>query len=144
MINLRGNSLSREHISEDADSSAIFWDFTFEEFGEKDIPAAIEEIILESDYDKVSVIAYSQGTTAALFGASNSSKSHESYHQNVNSIFLLAPAVYFRGMEIEALCKIARNQFLFDFLYQFGYFEIAGTEPWLHEGYVKRSTKACL
>ena len=67
MINLRGNTFSKNHKFLDSSSSPQFWDFTFEEFGEKDIPAVIKHI---SRGEKVPIIAYSQGATAALFGMS--------------------------------------------------------------------------
>ena len=74
LLNNRGNYFSREHSFLDADSSLEFWDFSFEEFGEKDIPAAIEFILSKSNYTQIALICYSQGTTAALFGISTESK----------------------------------------------------------------------
>ena len=56
MINLRGNVFSKNHKSLDSSSSIEFWDFTFEEFGEYDIPAVISHI---SKGQKVPIIAYS-------------------------------------------------------------------------------------
>jgi lysosomal acid lipase/cholesteryl ester hydrolase len=44
LLNVRGNSFSREHSWLDADSSLEFWNFSFEEFGTSDIPTAIEHI----------------------------------------------------------------------------------------------------
>lgn len=40
-VNLRGNRYSRDHSSMEADIESKFWDFSFEEFGSEDIPAAI-------------------------------------------------------------------------------------------------------
>ena len=48
-INLRGNRYSREHESLEADAEPAFWDFSFEEFGKFDIPAAIKAIHLDAD-----------------------------------------------------------------------------------------------
>ena len=43
----------------------------FEEFGEKDVPAAIKFILKESPgFKKVDLIGFSQGTTATMFGLS--------------------------------------------------------------------------
>lgn len=42
---MRGNVFSREHSFLDADTSKEFWDFSFEEFGDIDIPTAIEFIL---------------------------------------------------------------------------------------------------
>lgn len=71
LLNVRGNALSREHSFMDADSSPEFWDFTFEQFGEIDIPTAIEYILkVNTGYEKVAIISYSQGTTSTLYGMS--------------------------------------------------------------------------
>lgn len=45
LLNVRGNAFSREHSFLDADSAPKFWDFSFEEFGEIDVPAAISYIL---------------------------------------------------------------------------------------------------
>ena len=44
MLNFRGNVFSKNHKYLDSSSSIDFWDFTFEEFGEKDIPAVVKHI----------------------------------------------------------------------------------------------------
>lgn len=44
MLNFRGNVFSKNHKYLDSSSSVDFWDFTFEEFGEKDIPAVVKHI----------------------------------------------------------------------------------------------------
>ena len=72
IINLRGNVFSKKHKYMDSSSSKEFWDFTFEEFGEKDIPAVVKFI---GKGKKVPILAYSQGGTAVLYGLSKQSSS---------------------------------------------------------------------
>ena len=48
-INLRGNRYSREHESLEPDADTSFWKFSFEEFGEHDISAAIKAIHEDGD-----------------------------------------------------------------------------------------------
>lgn len=49
LVNLRGNIFSRNHAYKDADSSTEYWDFSFEEFGQYDIPCAISHILKNTD-----------------------------------------------------------------------------------------------
>lgn len=56
MINLRGNVFSKNHKYVDSSSSKEFWDFSFEEFGEKDIPAVVKHI---GQGKKIPILAYS-------------------------------------------------------------------------------------
>jgi len=37
--------LSRDHTDLDPDSSVNFWDFSFEEFGDNDLPAVVKHIL---------------------------------------------------------------------------------------------------
>lgn len=44
----------------DPDSSEEFWDFSFEEFGEKDIPATIDYVLNNTNnFKNLTIIGYS-------------------------------------------------------------------------------------
>lgn len=134
ILNLRGNVFSRDHAFLDADSSPKFWDFSFEEFGEIDVPAVIDHITKETGVEQLEgLIAYSQGTTSILYGMSEQSKAEATYRQKVRQAFLLAPAVYFSGLKVDSLKFVIKNPFLFKFLYQFGYYQIKSAEPWARD-----------
>jgi len=87
-INLRGNKYSREHRSMEADSDVAFWDFSFEEFGSYDLPAAVRAIQAESGEKKVALVAYSEGTTAAFYALSQKGGKESEFCNNNVSIFV--------------------------------------------------------
>lgn len=58
--NNRGNKHSKEHTNLDVHSEE-FWDFSFQEFAEYDLPAAFE-YIGELTGRKINYIGHSQGT----------------------------------------------------------------------------------
>ena len=61
ILNLRGNVFSREHSFLDADTSQEFWDFSFEEFGDIDIPTVINFILSNhcKEFEKIQLVGYS-------------------------------------------------------------------------------------
>mmetsp|Transcript_4454 Transcript_4454/g.6593 ORF Transcript_4454/g.6593 Transcript_4454/m.6593 type:complete len:133 (+) Transcript_4454:135-533(+) len=42
MMNFRGNSFSRQHMWLDPDFEEDFWSFSFEEFGDQDLPSVLD------------------------------------------------------------------------------------------------------
>lgn len=142
LVNVRGNALSRGHSSLDADSDPDFWNFSFEEFGEKDIPAVGEHILKTSKSDtKLTIIGYSQGTTSLLYGMSIQSSAAQFYKDKVQNVVLLAPAIFFRGLSYPKLVELANNLFVFKFLAEFNYLEIASQDAWIRAG-CQKSKKA--
>jgi pimeloyl-ACP methyl ester carboxylesterase len=65
MGNVRGNrySLSHTHLNP---KEKEFWDFTFDEFAEVDVPDTIDYILKRTEYSSLSYIGHSQGTTMLL------------------------------------------------------------------------------
>ena len=99
-VNLRGNRYSREHIRLEADSDTEFWDFSFEEFGTYDLPAAIKAIQAAYPKDsitkkekKVALVTYSEGSTSAFYALSmaKGSKERDYLEQNVSLLLALGP-----------------------------------------------------
>ena len=75
--NIRGSRNSRRHLSLDADCDNVdFWDFSYTEFGEYDLPAMIEGIIDQNKLEdetsckKVTYVGHSQGSIMAFYGFS--------------------------------------------------------------------------
>lgn len=63
--NSRGNMFSSEHINPEYDSSALrskYWNFTWNEMAQFDLPAVVEYIKLRTGYEKISWVGHSQGT----------------------------------------------------------------------------------
>lgn len=60
--NNRGNFHSRRHIKYDPDKDKAFWDFTFQDMGEKDIPAMFQKVLQQTNGQKINYVAHSEGT----------------------------------------------------------------------------------
>ena len=107
MANSRGNAFSRNHTGF-LPTSKIFWDFTFDDMAEYDLPAVIDYILASDSSsgqwpaeptkktgEKVALIAHSQGTTIS-FAAFSSNKE---LRDKVSLFIALAPAVYMKYVE---------------------------------------------
>ncbi|KAI9558712.1 hypothetical protein GHT06_015501 [Daphnia sinensis] len=68
MGNSRGNTYSRKHKTINPDSEK-FWDFTWEELGQYDLPASIDYILKTTGQEKVSYVGYSLGCAIFFVGA---------------------------------------------------------------------------
>ena len=79
-------------------------------------------------------MSYSQGTTSLLYGMSDQSSAANLYSEKVNIAVLLGPAVFFSHMEIKVLRDLADNLFIFKFLYEYNYLEVASSDSWVIEG----------
>ncbi|CAH2055793.1 unnamed protein product, partial [Iphiclides podalirius] len=63
LANVRGNTYSRAHVSRNSDSFE-FWNFTFHEVSQHDLPAIIDYIVEKKSSDvKINYIGHSMGTT---------------------------------------------------------------------------------
>lgn len=60
--NIRGNKYSREHEWLTTKDSQ-YWQFSFDEFGQFDVPAAIDFVLLKTKTNKMVYIGHSMGTT---------------------------------------------------------------------------------
>lgn len=61
--NHRGNRYSRKHIRLDPDTDREYWNYSFDEHGNYDLPALIDYILAVSNRPKLFYIGHSQGTT---------------------------------------------------------------------------------
>jgi lysosomal acid lipase/cholesteryl ester hydrolase len=102
----RGTYGSRSHQIYDADTEQEYWDFTFEEIGQYDIPAVID-FILEKKHNsqgKLFMFSYSLGTTSSMYGMW---KLKEFYEQRVKMLVLLAPTIEFKFIKEPVLANAA-------------------------------------
>ncbi|KAI5635240.1 alpha/beta-hydrolase lipase region domain-containing protein [Phthorimaea operculella] len=107
MANARGNTYSRTHISRPV-SSYAFWNFTFHDISQHDLPAVIDYITeLKSWNVKINYIGHSMGTTV-LF-ALLSTKTH--YNKVLRAGYALAPVAYMTDIRspIKIFAKFANN-----------------------------------
>ena len=60
--NARGNKYSREHVSLNLDDKE-YWEFSFDEMGKYDLPAAFDYVMTVSNKQTISYVGHSMGTT---------------------------------------------------------------------------------
>jgi len=91
--NMRGNTYSRQHcqLSPDEDE---FWQFSFDQVGEYDIPAMIDTIRSETGAEKIFYTGFSMGTTTFLAMANT----RPEYQEYIHLASLLAPVAYVDNM----------------------------------------------
>lgn len=90
--NNRGNKFSREHTTLHQDERA-FWDFSFQDMGEIDIPAFISKIREESGSEKITYVGHSQGTSQ-MFAALSDPVSRDLVAPYIDTFHAFAPVVY--------------------------------------------------
>ena len=90
--NNRGTRYSRRHIKYKPTDKA-FWEFSFDEFAEYDIPTNIALIRQITGVQKLSYIGHSQGTTQ-MFAALSEAKIRPKVAPYIKQFHALAPIVY--------------------------------------------------
>lgn len=88
--NNRGNKYSLTHGDK---TRREFWDFSFQEMGQYDVPANIDTILKLTGHQKLIYIGHSQGTTQ-MFAALTDEKTTEYVNSRVAKFIALAPVVY--------------------------------------------------
>lgn len=63
--NFRGNMYSQKHTTLQLNST-LFWDFTFEQMGECDLPAELNYVREHTKQEKVTYVGWSEGTAAVF------------------------------------------------------------------------------
>ncbi|XP_026318135.1 lipase 3-like [Hyposmocoma kahamanoa] len=107
LANARGNTYSRSHVSLSTDSFA-FWNFTFHDIAQHDLPAVIDHIMYLKGWDiKINYIGHSMGTTI-LFSLLSTK---EQYNKILRAGFALAPVAYMSDVRspIRYLAKISNS-----------------------------------
>ncbi|XP_028036427.1 lipase 3-like [Bombyx mandarina] len=135
LANVRGNTYSRAHVSRPSDSFA-FWNFTFHDVSQHDLPAVIDYIMDVKGWDaKVNYVGHSMGTT--ILFALLSTKTQ--YNKILRAGYALAPVAYMSDIKspIRLLAKFSNN---IEFL-----MKLLGANEFLPQNAVLRwlSKKAC-
>ncbi|KAJ8724333.1 hypothetical protein PYW08_015807 [Mythimna loreyi] len=95
MANVRGNTYSRAHVSKDVNSRE-FWNFSFHEVSQHDLPAVIDYITEVKGSDvKIDYIGHSMGTTVLFAMLSTKTQ----YNKVLRAGFALAPVAYMTNIE---------------------------------------------
>lgn len=86
--NARGNTYSRHHTSLNPDGKdGKFWDFSWDEIGQYDVPAMIDYILNKTGHKNLYYVGHSMGTT--VFFAAMSVRPE--YNSKVRAMFGLGP-----------------------------------------------------
>ncbi|XP_063381927.1 lipase 3-like [Cydia fagiglandana] len=88
--NARGNRYSRQHVKLNPDAGADFWDFSWDEIGNIDLPTMIDYALDKADKKRLHYIGHSQGTTSFWVMCSL----RPDYNQKIISMNALAPVAY--------------------------------------------------
>ncbi|KAK3730943.1 hypothetical protein QZH41_008839, partial [Actinostola sp. cb2023] len=84
--NIRGNVYSQRHVSMDS-NQGTFWDFTWQDMAEYDLPAMIDYVLSISGQSQVFYVGHSQGTLIGFTGFSSNKK----LAGKIKTFFALAP-----------------------------------------------------
>lgn len=75
----------------DADKDLQYWDFSFDDFGTKDLPLLVDLILRETGTDKIYYVCHSMGCAAYLTGLVNV----PDLNDKIKAGFLMAPSAYY-------------------------------------------------
>lgn len=103
LFNSRGNRYSRKH--RDNLSRKEYWNFTYEEMGTQDLPAAIDHILNVTSQEKLSYVGFSQGTTIFLVMCSM----RPEYNNKIELSILLAPVAWIGHLKLPIINVVSRN-----------------------------------
>ncbi|CAH1638712.1 unnamed protein product [Spodoptera littoralis] len=110
MGNARGNYYSRRHVTlnPDATLSTAFWKFSYDEIGNKDLPAMIDYVLEATGEKRLHYVGHSQGTTSFfVMGAMR-----PEYNDKIISMHALAPVAYMahnRNLLLNAIAPFSNN-----------------------------------
>ena len=104
--NFRGNKYSHSHVNKNI-SDKEFFDFSWQEMGECDLPAIYGYVLGETRAERLVYAGYSQGTTAMFASMSDVATSRFIQDRTVK-MFMFAPVVFLTNVGSELLAFAAR------------------------------------
>ncbi|XP_023953085.1 lipase 1-like [Bicyclus anynana] len=128
LANARGNYYSRRHLSLDPDERERldFWRFSWDEIGERDLPALVEHVSAISGRRRMHYVGYSQGTTAFLVMAAL----RPEYGARFLSFQALAPAAFNEYSDNPARDELMQYESLLDAIaFSNGFGEVLRRRP---------------
>ena len=91
--NTRGSTYSRAHRQLSPEAKQ-FWQFSWHEIGERDLPAMIRFVLRKTGYKKLHYIGHSQGTTAYFVMC----HMHPTMQERIQTMNALAPIAYMSNL----------------------------------------------
>lgn len=128
--NARGNTFSRRHFHL-SPSSQEFWDFSWHEIGQIDLPAMIDYILLNTNQSALHYVGHSQGTTAFwVMGALR-----KDMNKKIKSMNALGPAAYMSNLYSPFLRVTAIYAASAEWVAQMlGYYEFSPSDSMMVQG----------
>jgi gastric triacylglycerol lipase len=121
--NTRGNKYSREHQTLNPDykpDRAEFFDFSFGEMAQYDVPANIKYVIEKTGKSKIAVMAHSQGTTQMLMRMASD---NAWWNEHVGLFVCLAGVARLEHCTSKLLTSLAKNKFAIEGIKKIGIYE---------------------
>ncbi|XP_045761308.1 lipase 3-like [Maniola jurtina] len=94
-VNYRGNIYSRKHLRLDPDKDRAYWEFSFDENGNYDLPAVINYVLSATKKLKVYYVGHSQGSTNFFVMGSL----RPDYNEKVRLSVQLAPVAWMKNIK---------------------------------------------
>lgn len=91
--NTRGSTYSRAHRDLSPDAKQ-FWQFSWHEIGERDLPTMIRYVLRKTGYAKLHYIGHSQGTTSFFVMC----HTHPMMQEKIQTMNALAPIAYMSNL----------------------------------------------
>ena len=111
MLNIRGNTYSRNHTHLDPCSSCKeFWSFGLEEGALLDYPAVIDYIVAATGYEDMHFVGYSMGTTQYLILLAEKPEYNQAIRAGIKIELNFGPRC---GLKIGSVKILFHNLFLF-------------------------------
>ena len=127
--NHRGNFYSRRHVKLDPNNDPEYWNFTFDEHGNFDVPAIIDYILRTTGHSKLFYMGHSQGSTD--YFVTNSLRPE--YNDKVRLAVMLGPVAWMKNFNNPIALIGARNYVpIKAFVDNAGLNEIFGREHIVH------------
>ncbi|XP_023936767.2 lipase 3-like [Bicyclus anynana] len=110
MGNARGNYYSRRNVRLNPDSilSNAFWEFSWDEIGDMDLPASIDYVLQRTGHSALHYVGFSQGTTTFFVMGSL----RPEYNRKIISMHAMAPIAFMGNNSsplLQALAPHARR-----------------------------------
>jgi len=117
--NSRGTKYSLGHRLYNYKSSRDFWDFSWMEMSELDLPAAFAHVAGATGR-KINYIGHSQGTAQMFAALSNPAGKNEKITKNLQKFAALGPVAYTKHVESPFFLTLARSSYLIEIISFFG------------------------
>jgi pimeloyl-ACP methyl ester carboxylesterase len=92
--NSRGNKHSRNHTSLNPDKDAKFWEFTFQNMADSDLPALFKFVNSKTNFSKIHYIGHSQGSIQMHIAMAKRNPVVEQY---IGKYFAFGPVAYVKN-----------------------------------------------